>query len=972
MAELDLSRSFPEATPIKSPPSLSRVNGFGVALYGSRDSEREQGLYVKTLCFTALFIPVFSLCSYVVADAKHGGWHVLAKVPLSGFAKLMNIVVIAAVLSVAGGIAISGYTNSAAYKAGQQLAQAQDAEVAGDLGQAAQLYKAVTKSETEHAEQARRDLADLAEQTLMQGSSKNLAQIMPVVVDYEQYQGTLGEADWVPLTLKAINRLKNDPPDDLLALLDCIEPLITETLREQWENARFAPLKRLVQDEPDNIEILSELAVVYESRNEIEQARALLEPKSTRLGDSEGARVLGQIMLREGDTDTACNLLEPYTRSRIGDLQEAEQAWDHAYESAYESVVAELENGNAPAAWYDRYDIATEQDQDKLFWDYVNPRVNENPAFIAARERYAKVSGVVDVALDLGVAQLERAQGYNDPELRRSGLEEAEQTFLSVQGSASDSATYRLYLGQVYFWLGRADEGNALLDAYLADYPNNTDAMQAVARTLRQVGEKDKSIALFIKAYDAADDQAVQYDLAEAIAAMSPDRKETVKWLNLCAPDNISAQAELKNILGREAADAGQEEKALALFEEALALYDSLPETTSSLNNGSLVLLQRFYNTGDVADRNKAIDRLIRAVELEPSGTILLQNTASTLLNAALYDAAAPHLDMQALDLNGSINALSYIFEDRDQWQSLVSTFKARPRLVKAIDMYERVVLLAPKNPDAYESLGGLYTHFEDDPALESLLKRVEAASPDLATSIKTTKLYRQGYYDQDNLTREKTRQAKLRKTLERSDLSPLTRSAAYSMLASSILAQDLYSESIDSDEALKLAESGYQLNPSSGARSTLQMVLAFRTLENIARQDGAAKAFWDERKRSYSHRQIIALLLDAQPQTRTTIANDPNMQRFLELRAIQRERFPRSASVSIWAMSRHIAPELTDIEAQRVKAGHSERLAREFFAELMPYSATNALATAWGYEIEGNPIAAKQVIERYQGFDLD
>ncbi|MFK7788109.1 MAG: hypothetical protein AB8C95_01280 [Phycisphaeraceae bacterium] len=972
MADIDLSQSFPEATPVNSAPPLSRINGFGFGLYGSRDNDREQGLHVKTLCLCALFIPVFSLRSYVVANADNGGWYFLAKVPLSGFAKLMNIALVAAVLCIAGGIAITGYTGSAAYKAGQQLAEAQDAQAAGDLGQAAQLYKVVTRSGTEHAAQARLDLADLAEESLQQGSAADLSQVMPVVVDYEQYQGSLGQADWVPLTLNAVARLKSEPPRELISLLDTIEPLVTETLRERWDSARFAPLKRLVKAEPTNVDALSELAVVYESRNEPDEAKTLLEPVFYRLAESEGARVLGQIMLREGDVEKACTLLEPYTSARIAELQTAEQAWDTAYESAYDVAVAELENGKAPSDWYDRYDIAAEQDQDTIFWEYVTPRINENPSFIAARERYAEVSGVVDVALDLGVAQLERAQGYTDPELRRTGLEEAEQTFLSVQGSASDNATYRLYLGQVYFWLGRATDGNALFDAYLAEYPGNANVMASVARLLRQVGEKDKARNLYSTAYEASDDQAIKYDLAEALAAMSQEREDMVKWLNRCAPDNTSSQAALKNILGKEAAEAGQDDKAVALFDDAIALYSSLPETSSSLNNGALVWLQRFYTTGDVADRNKALDQLVRAVELEPSGTVLLQNTANTLLSAALYDVLATRLDMRTLELNGSISSLSYTYENQTQWQVMAEEIKAKPRFVKAVAMYDRVVLLAPKNPGAYEVLGGIYDFTEDESAQQALLDRAKAAAPDISGSIQSIKLYRQGHYDEINQTRSENTETKLRATLARTDLSPATRSAASVMLANILVGRHPRGEPVESDEALALAESAYQLKPSSATRSALNSTLCFRILEKLSAKDSAAKATWQKLHRSHSNRQIIAILLDQQPQTRAMIAQDPDMKRFLAVRAEQREQFPRNGSVSAWAITRYIAPDQAAIEAQLVKAHTSDRLTRELFNELMPYSADSAWSTAWGYEIDGNPTAAQQKIMRYQSFDLD
>lgn len=972
LAEIDLSRSFPEATPVNSAPGLSRVNGFGVGLYGSRDHDREQGVYVKTLCLSALFIPVFALRSYVVADANNGGWYFLARVPLSGLAKLMNIAILVGVLAIAGGLAMVGYTNTAGYKAGQQLAEAEKAAAAGDLAEAARLYTTVSRSGTEHDAEAYKQFEALALKSLNDASTSELVELMPIVVEYEQFDGVLGDGQWATSTIQAAIERKSDDPGELIALLDTVEPMITETLRESWTNARLDPLKRLVKADPKNIDVASELAVVYESRGETEEAKTLLTPVFYHLGNSEGARVLGQILLDEGELEKACSLLEPYTQARISDLQSAEEAWDTGYERAYETAIATLENGDAGEAWYARYDIASEQEQSAMVLDYVNPRIQSNPAFIAARERYAEVSGVVDVALDLGVAQLELAQGTTDPELRRAGLEQAEQTFLSVQASASDSPTYRLFLGQVYFWLGRADDGHELFNAYLNENPQNTTVMASVGRVLRQVGEQEKAVALFEQAYNTEQDQGYKYEIAASLASMATQREDEVKWLKRCAPDNDYAQASLKKNLGVEAAEAGQKDKALALYDEALALYDGLPENSSSLNNSALVLMQRFDTSSDIADRNKALDRLVRAVELEPSGTILLQNTAYTFLNAVMYDLVSPHLDMQALELSGGLGELSYAYEDRDQWYAMMDKLKAMPRFTKVTSMYERVVLLAPKSPDAYETLTTLYRFIEDQDAMQGLLDRAKAADPDISEGINNTRLYRSGHYDEIAKTRSKTQEEQLREALARTDLDPASRSAASAMLSSNLLSRHTYGQAFDADEVLALAESAWQLKPSAAARATLQQALCFRILDRLAKDNAQAKKTWQTLDRVQSNRQILAILIDQDAQIRSAVKQDPDMQRLLALRANQRERYPEAVSVSMWAITRYLDPEAAEIEAKRAREEPYDRLARDLAVQLAPYSAEGVWSAAWGYEIDGKPDQARKTIERYRAYDLD
>ena len=57
--QIDLTQRFPELKPINRPPSLGTLNGFGLGMYGRRNFDPETGTYFKTLCFCAIFIPIF-------------------------------------------------------------------------------------------------------------------------------------------------------------------------------------------------------------------------------------------------------------------------------------------------------------------------------------------------------------------------------------------------------------------------------------------------------------------------------------------------------------------------------------------------------------------------------------------------------------------------------------------------------------------------------------------------------------------------------------------------------------------------------------------------------------------------------------------------------------------------------------------------------------------------------------------------
>jgi hypothetical protein len=94
-AQSPLQSRFPDMQP-GNPPPLFTFNGIGIALYGSRDFDQATGTYVASACLVVLFIPIFILGSYRVANAQSSGWfsgsswHVLGRVPLSPLARGWN------------------------------------------------------------------------------------------------------------------------------------------------------------------------------------------------------------------------------------------------------------------------------------------------------------------------------------------------------------------------------------------------------------------------------------------------------------------------------------------------------------------------------------------------------------------------------------------------------------------------------------------------------------------------------------------------------------------------------------------------------------------------------------------------------------------------------------------------------------------------------------------------------------------
>src|SRR5262245_3056952 len=121
---IDLSSHFPHMRPIRSAPTLFRINGCGIGLYGRRELDRETQTYIATSCICLVFIPILALSAYRVARAAGGGWYFLGRERLSPFAKLWNLLLLGGVgLACAIG-GWNSYTHSPEYIAKNHLKQA--------------------------------------------------------------------------------------------------------------------------------------------------------------------------------------------------------------------------------------------------------------------------------------------------------------------------------------------------------------------------------------------------------------------------------------------------------------------------------------------------------------------------------------------------------------------------------------------------------------------------------------------------------------------------------------------------------------------------------------------------------------------------------------------------------------------------------------------------------------------------------
>ncbi|KFA93741.1 tetratricopeptide repeat protein [Archangium violaceum] len=143
--------------PLNGAPTLFRINGCGVGLYGKRD-EAPDGTYVATYFISLIFIPVFPLTAYRVREVEGNAYQFYAKESLGPVTRVWQRLMLAGAAGLLLWSGVDGYLNSPERLARLALEDAQKAEATLSREQAIERYRSVIDAHTE--EPARAGAAD--------------------------------------------------------------------------------------------------------------------------------------------------------------------------------------------------------------------------------------------------------------------------------------------------------------------------------------------------------------------------------------------------------------------------------------------------------------------------------------------------------------------------------------------------------------------------------------------------------------------------------------------------------------------------------------------------------------------------------------------------------------------------------------------------------------------------------------------
>lgn len=937
--------------------------GIGLIPRGNRDFDAETGTFVITVYLCLLYLPIFPTGSYRV-HSNRAGSVALGQEPVSGGAYALCFVVVLALLGAAGWAGWITYTQTPGYQAGQLLSEAQVNIASGEPGAAARRYEEVIRGFPDHHDQAVNGLADLLANGLKQASGAETAEAIAVGVVLNRGQTKLDVVDdLVGVAIDQSGRLKQTEPEFSLQILESVSVLEPDSPRLA---AAIRPaLSHLLEKTPDDLLVRSRLAEVYEADGDIEACLELLSPYASTLGETEGARILGQIFVAQGDIDGAYALLEPYTATKLRVLSQVEARYFERSDQAWEQAITALDQGEANDDWYRRYDRADEASQIAMVQEYGSQQLAANTDLEKLRLDVIDASQVVPVALELGVVKLHRARGLTDAEERQRELESAEQTLLAIAGFSEGDASYQLFLAQVHWWMGREDEANERFSALLAGHEDDPDMLVAVGGVLRLVGASGRARRLYEKAYELAPDQSYKHELASSLAAMANTNQDVLRWLRRGNQQNPMTRAALYTAEATEMVIAGDEQNAVRDFRRAIATYGELPDSTATLNNAALASQSLYAITADPADIRRAADLMRRAVELDPSNSILIVNASHTMLTSMAADLLGDVIDFKALEQGAELSHLGILYNDVHQRDQVIQRVKEHPMYARVLSLNERSRMVAPSAPGTYATAVGLANLVRDEALIHALVDDITRANIDHEESRFERAKWLAG--ERDETVREGLRAGaeRARRVAESmsSDVSPRTRALALSTASEAYLSFYTLGDPIDVDAAVAFASQAKELAPSATVGSTWSTALVVRALYRHADADVGLRRMIERSRRDTSPIKLLAWIFSRDLTPAQRLADDPDVQAAVEHLVSDLDRYPEWNDVWEWAIMQPFDPDSAKVCAKNIVENKLNNSLQDVTQKLNLRTSSSIMEECWQAMITGDEARVASIL---------
>ncbi len=696
---------------------------------------------------------------------------------------------------------------------------------------------------------------------------------------------TLALAERILPSLRAEPSLMNDAREDVEAFvaearkagrpgeaLDAVGKELQEARAAAEDEARRtavtegdrAALARYAKANGKDQEVAMALAGIDASDGKLDAAehklRALGKPGRT-IADAQ--RFLASLLAAKGKLDEAEAILVHHVGARLPRFQRAAQAYDQQRRETAQSLVAGLRAGDVPAELRASLQAAGDDDakHDQAINDHLRRALDADPALETLRTTYARHAAVVPSVLALGRVKLQRSQAQSGA-ARKATLDEAERLFLAIRAESEGQPGFHLALGQVYFRLGRTEEGEAQFKPLLDGEPAEKIELVEVYRDL---GLSERARALAEKVYEEGDG-AMKFRAAHLRALIASDLGDRETWLRRSDTSQEQVALELDEARADRLYEQGKESEADAIYAKVAATLErGAQHNPVAANNAALSHQERFRCTGDAKHLDAALRLLEAAFRGQPDSAMVAGNLAATTIYAGQVRVLERVLPMRVLrPTSHESEALIASLLDGPRRAELLGLLRSEPHLRRANEVLRQFEVLSPQWTQAYEQEIDLAGMLDDRAAPVAIEQRVNAQPAlDTAAGARNYERWVAGELDEEvrrSYQGRITRSARLA-AAARDKGDKAAAGAALAMQALTLGERGFAFGTVeDLDQAVALQREAHQLWPAGGER-----LLAWALVEAAilhARADSPEMAtLWKEAQRRYSpHEALLAV----------------------------------------------------------------------------------------------------------------
>jgi hypothetical protein len=669
---------------------------------------------------------------------------------------------------------------------------------------------------------------------------------------------------------------------------------------------------------------------------------AAFGPPGHLTGDAQ--QLLGACAADAGDLERAAGVLQALLDERLPPFVRARKEYFDAADALESRLGDQADAGTLPADVVKKIEAAPADKQAEVYHQWVAATLEKDPRLGELRSGYLRHGAVVPASLTLGSVELRRA-ALEKGDARRTRLESAERAFLAVREEAEGGSSFHLGLGQVYYRLGKVEEGAKELQGLLDR--NEPYLTLAVSNAYRELGLETRAREIAEALYAAPGPLEVKQAAASARALLFLDLDDEEKWLGRCDQKSLHVKTRLLEARASRLLRDGKNAEADRSFAQASEIYERrAAHEPSAANNAAVAFLGRYAATGDLAHLRAAVSRLEVAVRLAPDDAILLGHLAGSLEDLSYLVVLDRWARSRALLVSGGeAEGLLRSMTGGRLRDEVLEGLRREPSFQRQLTVTRQEQILAPQKPGPYLRMLGWLRWNRDAAGLEGLTRLLEPVSAIETGDLALQESWRSGAKDAQG-------RADARKALDRSD-ERIRRVARLGHAPTLACAYLLQGEDLDSVAFFDPTAAAYEASaaayrraqatwPDSGAVSALAEALVKVAAWRAATSSPALKAALDKERRIFAITTVLyrAVKGPAGAEVLAALRRQPELQESARLRRLE---LPGPHGTTDWMVAKLADDAVLEKAAEPVFGRADIRLSFALDVKLRPQSEQDA-----------------------------